>query len=432
MPPDSETAAPAHWSRLAVIVVGTCFLLNMLDGTDLLILSYVAPVIAREWLVSAESLGALFGASLAGMAIGCVVVAPLGDRFGRRRMIIGALALISASMVASALATTVTELMLARVGVGVGVGTVGVSMTALTAEYAPRGRANFAVGFVQAGWPLGSIVTALIVARVLPGHTRQSMFLGVAIASAGLLLLVHAALPESADFLMLGGSKRDQARLAAIERRLGEPMRRFQPVTTARRTLPLRALFAHGRARPSAVLWTAVMLGYFVLYFVISWIPKLATQAGWSLEEAIYAGGAYNLGAFLGTIGVGWIATRCRPTRVVATFLMAASPVMIGYGVLSMPLWLTLTFAAAVGITVQGGFNGFWILAARLYPTEIRSTGVGWALGIGRIGAVLGPVVGGTLVGARLSLGAVFVTFAVPSLLAGILVLWLELPTELT
>jgi benzoate transport len=418
----------SRWNNVRVLVVFLCFLLNMLDGTDLLIMSFVAPVLADNWTVSPEHLGVLFSASLAGMAIGCLVVAPMADRFGRRALIIAALATVAAAMVASAFTRSVSELMLARLVVGVGVGTIGVSMTAMAAEYAPERYTNFAVGFVQAGWPFGSIITAVFAARLLPVEGWRVLFVGVGILSGVLLLGILAFMPESLAFLSIKRPVNALRKINAIRARLA--LRPLEALPAARPRLPgsrVAALFDDARAVPSALLWTAVTLGYFDLYFVISWIPKLATQAGLPLTEAIYAGGSYNLGAFLGTSAMGWIAVRQQLTRVIAVFFALAAVAMLIFGAVAMPVWLTLLMALLVGATVQGGFNGFWGLAARLYPPEMRSTGIGWALGVGRIGAVLGPVAGGLLVGAQATMAAIFALFAIPLVVAAALTLKIKL-----
>lgn len=403
------------WTHTRILVVAMCFLLNMLDGTDLLIMSFIAPVLAGQWAVSPQKLGVLFSASLAGMAVGCLLIAPLADRYGRRSLILGALAVTATAMIVSAFTRDVAELMLARLFVGIGVGTIGVGMTTMAAEYAPERFANFAVGFVQAGWPFGSIVTAFAAARILPVHTWQSMLLGIGCLSTALLVLVFLLLPESLSFLTLRRPPQALPRINAVRRRLDlDALEDLPPPLPEPSAIPVAQLFEAGRELPSVLLWSAVTLGYFVLYFVISWIPKLAAQSGLPLAQAIYAGATYNLGAFIGTAAIGWIAIRYRLNRVIAGYLAAAAVAMLIFGAVAMPVPWTLFVALCVGITVQGGFNGFWALAARLYPAEIRSTGVGWALGVGRIGAVLGPVVGGMLVGAHVPTALLFASFALP------------------
>lgn len=399
---------------LRVLVLALCFLLNMLDGTDISIMSFIAPVLSVQWAVSPERLGILFSASLVGMALGCLGVAPLADRYGRRSLLIAALAVTATAMVSSALAHTIDELLWARLVIGVGVGTIGVTMTTLAAEYAPSRHASLAVGFVQAGWPFASILCGFVAANTLPAHGWHSMLFGLGLLSAALLMLILALLPESLSFLTLRRPANALARINALRRRLKLPDLSHLPARAPTPKVRIAALFGQQRLVPSALLWAAVTLGYFTLYFVLSWIPKLAAQAGLPLAQAIYAGAIYNLGAFIGTAVVGWIAGALGSSRAIGVYFAVGTVVMIIFGGVRMPVRLTLLTALCVGVTVQGGFNGFWGLAARLYPAQMRSTGVGWALGVGRIGAILGPIVGGLLVGAHVSLPFIFALFALP------------------
>jgi MFS transporter, AAHS family, vanillate permease len=420
----SISPARDEWRPLSVLVVALCFLLNMLDGADLLIMSFVAPVLAEEWQVSPERLGVVFSASLAGMAVGCLFVAPLSDRVGRRAMILGALIVVAASMIASGFVATLPELISLRLLVGVGVGTIGVCMTAMASEFAPKRHASFAAGVVQAGWPIGSIITALVAAELLAANGWQALLIGIGGMSLALLAIVALALPESVVFLLARQPAHALERANSILRRLGGVALTALPVRPpTNAAFKVVELFRGGRLHSSILLWIAVTFGYFVLYFVISWIPTLATRAGLALDDAIYAGATYNAGAFTGTTLVAWLAIGFRLNRVIALFFGLAVVAMLVFGNVGMPVPLTLLAAAAVGITVQGAFNGFWPLAARIYPTEMRGTGIGWALGVGRIGAVLGPIVGGILVGAGVSIGGIFAIYTLPAVAAAVLCL---------
>jgi benzoate transport len=422
-------AAVDGWGRLRVLVIGLCFMLSMLDGADLLIMSFVAPKMAEEWMISPESLGVIFSASLAGMAIGCLFVAPLADTYGRRRMILGALALVAFAMTISGFVNSVPQLLLARLFVGIGVGTIGVSMTAMAAEYGPPKSANFAVGFVQAGWPLASVITAFVAVAVIPVSGWQILLVGIGLMSAVLWVVCFFLLPESMVFLEKRQPVGALEKLNALRVRLGvAPLLAMPAAASGSAGFSVAALFKDGRGRSSILLWSAVALGYFALYFVISWIPKLSAQAGLAQADAIYAGAAYNAGSFIGTTAIGLLTVYFRINRVIAAFYTAAVAAMLVFGGVSMPLILTLIVAGLVGVTVNGGFNGFWGFAAALYPAEMRGTGVGWALGIGRIGAVLGPIVGGFLVGANLPISSIFAIFAVPLVIAGILCLMVRMP----
>jgi benzoate transport len=423
-PADSET----RWTPLRVIAVALCFLLNMLDGADLLIMSFIAPVLAADWHVSPERLGVIFSASLAGMAVGCLFVAPLADRYGRRPMIMAALALVGIAMLLSGLTTTTTQLMVARFFVGVGVGTIGVSMTAMASEFAPPRYANFAAGFVQAGWPLGSVITAFAAASLLEHVGWHVMLSTIGVLSFILLIVIAFALPESLAFLERRQPRGALQRANDLRRRMALPeIAALSPAVPTASTYSVRALFGDGRAAQTTLLWIAVTIGFFVLYFAISWIPKLSAQAGLPVRDAIYAGAAYNFGAFLGTSAVGWLAVRHRLNRVTASFLAAGAVAMVVFGGVTLPVAITLIVALLVGVTLGGGFNGFWGLAASLYPPEIRGLGIGWALGVGRIGAVLGPLVGGVLVGAELPIAIIFAIYAVPLVATAFFAAWLRI-----
>jgi benzoate transport len=431
--PSTNTAEAVAdgWGRLRVLVIGLCFMLSMLDGADLLVMSFVAPKMAEQWMISPESLGVIFSASLAGMAIGCLFVAPLADIYGRRKMILFALALVALAMTASGYVTNVRQLMFARLFVGIGVGTIGVSMTAIAAEYGPPKSANFAVGFVQAGWPLASVITAFIAVAVIPVYGWQILLVGIGLMSTVLWLICYFLMPESMVFLEKRQPIGALGKLNALRLRLGvETLATLPDMVTGSTKFSVAILFKDGRRRSSILLWTAVALGYFVLYFVISWIPKLSAQAGLAQADAIYAGAAYNAGSFIGTTAIGLITVYFRINRVIAAFYAAAVVAMMVFGSVSMPLAMTLLVALLVGVTVNGGFNGFWGLAANLYPAEMRGAGVGWALGVGRIGAVLGPIVGGFLVGANLPISTIFAIFALPLVIAAILCLMIKMPVR--
>jgi MFS family permease len=330
-----------------------------------------------------------------------------------------ALAIVGAAMLISGQVTTVTELMIARLFVGIGVGTIGVSMTALATEFAPTRHSNFAAGFVQAGWPLGSVITAFVAAATLDTAGWQIMLTAIGLLSFGLFVIVTIALPESLAFLEQRQPKDALERANRLRAKLRLPELTVLPaVDKAAVRASVAALFADGRRNQSLILWTAVTFGYFVLYFAISWIPKLSAQAGLPVRDAIFAGATYNFGAFIGTTLIGILAVRFRLNRVAALFMSLGAVAMIVFGAVSLPVILTLAVAMLIGIFLGGGFNGFWGLAASLYPAEMRGTGIGWALGVGRIGAVLGPIVGGLLVGAGFSNAAIFLVFAVPLLVA--------------
>lgn len=426
---EAGDAPAAGWTPRQILVVAICFAINMIDGMDVLILSYIAEALSKDWGIRPDALGVVLSAGLAGMAAGGLLIAPLADRFGRRRIILSALAMMTVAMFATASAASIAGLIVGRFGVGVGIGTVLAAMAALTAEYAPPRHRSFAVAFLQAGYPIGATLTGFAVAALMPRYGWQAMLLGSAVICAAAFPLVLLTLPESIDFLV---RRRPRGALARVNRLRGAlrlpALDTLPPPPSADAAVGVRGLFAGGRATATLLLWCAITCGFMTLYFVISWIPKLAIEAGLAPTDAIYAGATYNIGAFAGISAIGLAAARVDLRRLIFGFMVLAAAALTLFGSVAMPLAGTLAIAFLIGVFVQGGFNGLYPLAASLYPPEARGTGIGWAMGVGRIGAVIGPMLGGALLAAKASLGLIFAVFAVPVLLAGLCVTGVRLP----
>ncbi|WP_375195621.1 MFS transporter [Sphingobium sp.] len=429
---DSGNPSPleSSWTARQILVVAICFILNMLDGMDVLILSYVAPALSADWNVSPESLGIVFSAGLAGMAAGGLLIAPLADRFGRRKLILASLIMMTAAMFGSSIATSIVELIASRFVVGIGIGTVLASMAALTAEYAPARHRTFAVGFLQAGYPVGATITGFVVASQVSTHGWQAMLLGAAILCAIAIPFVWLLLPESIAFLLSRQPKGALSKANRLLASVGQPQLDALPPRHVGETshAGVRGLLTEGRGPSTILLWLAIIFSFMTLYFVISWIPKLAVEAGLPAKDAIYAGAIYNIGAFFGTSSIGLVAMRFDLRKLILTYMVLAAAALVVFGSVAMPLAATLATAFLIGVFVQGGFNGCYPLATSLYPPEARGTGIGWAMGVGRIGAVIGPMLGGFLLAAKVSLAVIFGIFAVPVVLAGICAALIRLP----
>lgn len=415
LPAQIDDAITHRWRPIQLLVVALCFLINAIDGMDVLVLSYVAPSLSADWGVNPTALGLVFSSGLAGMALGGIVLAPLADRFGRRPLIIAALTIMTACMLLSAAVSNIGQLVALRFIVGSGIGTVLASMAAMTAEYAPARHRALAVGTLQAGYPIGAVLTGFVVAWILPSIGWQGVLLGAGLVSLLLLPLVIAALPESLAFLVLRGRDADHPRIAAIRQKLGDAANPGSPgaeIATDDVAPPSRAT--------TLLLWGAVFCGFMVLYFIVSWVPRLAIDAGLSPTHGIYAGAVYNIGAFVGTVGLGFIALRFRLAHLIPIFLIAAATLMLAFGGLHLPVAGVMGLALLLGMALQGGFNGLYPLAANLYPARSRSSGIGRAMGVGRAGAVVGPLLGGYLLAKQFSLIAIFGVFVVPLVLAAL------------
>ncbi|PZU73835.1 MAG: MFS transporter [Brevundimonas sp.] len=409
-----------RWSRLQIGAVATCFILNMLDGMDILMMSYLAQSIATEWSVGAAALGVVFSAAIFGMMIGALALAPFADHLGRRPVILGAVALMGLSMIACGFATNVTTLIVLRFIVGLGIGAILASMAAITSEYSPARHRTIAVALLQAGYSIGAMLAGLAVYFLLPQSTWHWFMSGAGVATLLLLPLAYVLMPESLEFLEKRQPRNALARINRIRGKMGRPLLATLADVGERRSASAALLFKNGQWKQTLILWSAFFACYMTLYFVIAWVPKLAIEAGLNPDQAIFAGVTYNLGAFIGGLALCWLLFKFDVRPLVLIMMLVGAVALVGF---SAPMTVTVTLAVAFGIgfAVQGGFNGLYPLVAAAYPAQIRSTGIGWCIGVGRAGAVLGPLLGGALLGADTGLFIVFIIFTVPLVVAGIL-----------
>jgi MFS transporter, AAHS family, 4-hydroxybenzoate transporter len=375
-----------------------CFLMNMLDGMDVMVVSYAATKIASDWNISPKSLGIVFSAGLLGMSIGAMFLAPKADKIGRKSMIILCNVLMGISVFGTSFATNIETLTFFRIVSGLGIGGMLASTATLTAENAPKESKDFWVSFVMAGYPIGAVLSGLVAASIIPIYGWPSIFKIAGLTSFITLPIVYLVLKESKEFLV----KSDQG-----------------PKPNA------KALLQPIYKKPTLGLWIAIFLAFATLYFLTTWIPNLASATGLSVKLAIYAGTVFNLGAFIGILSQGYLSKKLGLNKTICGFLLFTALAMILFGYVSGSVMVLILFGL-IGFGIQGGFVGMYSLAAKIYPTEIRATGVGFAVGAGRVGAVFGPLLGGILISAGLSMASNFMIFAIPTVLSGIVTLYID------
>jgi AAHS family 4-hydroxybenzoate transporter-like MFS transporter len=373
------------------IAVFICFLMNMLDGMDVLIISYAAPAIAKAWSISPANLGIVFSSGLVGMTVGAIFLAPFADRIGRKSTMLIAGLLMATCIYSTSFATDINVLMIFRFISGLGIGAMMATTAALTAENSPTSTRNFWVSTVVAGYPVGAVLSGLVAATVIKTTGWEHLFELAGYATFLSLPLVGLFIKESFAPSKQGDTK------PRVQILVQEPYR----ISTFQ-------------------LWTALFLAFATLYFMLNWIPKLATNAGLSLSAAIYAGTVFNLGAIVGIPMQGYCSSRFGLKKTIGTILIFTALTMLSFGFfVNSPYVLVIFFL--MGFGVQGGFVGLYAVAASMYPTYIRTTGVGWAIGAGRLGGIIGPILGGLLVAWGLDMTQSFWVFAIPSALAGLM-----------
>jgi MFS transporter, AAHS family, 4-hydroxybenzoate transporter len=410
-------------SPYQMIIVAICFILNMNDGIDVLIVSFSGSDIIKEWSLSKAQMGYVFSSGLFGMTLGCFLIAPLGDKIGRRKVFITSLILISSGMLLVGVCTSYLQLLSFRFITGLGIGGILPTMAATASEFSNNKRRDFNVGLVQAGWPVGAILTGFFCAYAIPQFGWRFAFLFAGVISLLMLILVVVYMTNSIEFLSKKQPTNALNQINSLLSKMGHDGIDTLPKSEENKSeAPLNALFSEEYKNSTFKLWIAVFFGFLTLYTLMSWVPNIAKEAGLPFEMATYVGIALNLGAVIGTTSLGIIASKFGLKKVVVSFMICAFSIMIIYGNITLSTAIIFVLICLIGIFVQGGFNGMYPILARVYPTEIRSTGVGFAVGVGRFGAILGPTLFGYLFDSGLNISNLFTIFSLPLLVTALCV----------
>ncbi len=398
------------------VLVWSCMLM-LVEGYDMQVMAYAAPAIIVDWHISDRAvLGPVFGAGLFGYMLGATILSHLADRFGRKRIILAGFWLFGAFTLAAAFAPSLGWLLVLRFVAGLGLGGSIPTAIALNAEYAPASRHATRIALMFLGYTVGAAGGGVLVAALLPRFGWPVAFLIGGAAPLVMSIVLSRTLPESPRFLALGDPS--SPRLAAIAAKLRPDLvlpdrPRFVLGEAQAAGLPLAHLFREGRAPLTLLLWAAFITSFLGHHFLTSWLPTVLASDGLPLGEAVLAAALFQGGGAFGSVFVGRLVDRRGIAAVAAIFAVAAPLVaLIGVPGLNEAMLMTAVFVA--GLFVLGGQFGLNALAGTCYPTFMRSTGAGWALGIGRIGSILGPVIGGMLIAFGLPTWLLLICAAVP------------------
>jgi AAHS family benzoate transporter-like MFS transporter len=402
-----------HWG-----VLFWCALIIIFDGYDLVIYGVVLPTLMKEWQLSPLQAGALGSYALFGMMGGALLFGSLADRIGRKKTIAMCITLFSGFTVLNGLTTDPTTFGLCRFIAGLGIGGVMPNVVALMSEYSPKSIRSTLVAIMFSGYSVGGMLSAGIGMALMPSHGWQSVFF---VAGIPLLLLplVMRQLPESVGFMLRQGREAEaKAILQRVEPGFDttQPARLVMPAMTTSAT-PVLELFRQGRTMQTLMLWLAFFCCLMMVYALNSWLPKLMTKAGYGLGSSLSFLLVLNFGAIFGAVGGGWLGDRFNLPRVLSIFFgtAALSISLLGF---NSPTWVLYALIAVAGATTIGSQILLYACGAHFYAPAIRSTGLGWASGVGRNGAVIGPILGGALMAAAAPLPLNFLAFAVPGLVA--------------
>jgi MFS transporter, AAHS family, 4-hydroxybenzoate transporter len=398
------------------MVIVLCGLIVLLDGFDAQVMGYVAPALGPALHLTRPEVGQIISSGLFGMMIGALAFGPIADRIGRRPVLLICPLIFGAGSLLTATASSYGGLMAFRVLTGLGMGGAMPNAIALTAEFMPRRSRAISVTAMFCGFSIGAAVVGWIAAAVIPRWGWQGVFVIGGALPIAITAVSFALLPESIRFL--------------LRRRPGDPRARdyFGKIAPdapagelilsdegARGDAVVKQLFVAGRQWVTPLLWVMFFTNLLDLYFVNSWMPSILKDVGIEQDSAIKIATLFQVGGTVGALVIGWLVDRNLSFRILASayFAGAVCVFLIGESGSSVT-WLIITVFAS-GFAVIGAQNGANAISAEIYPTEARATGVGWALGIGRIGSIIGPTLGGMLIGATPRL---FAYAAVPLMLA--------------
>jgi MFS transporter, AAHS family, 4-hydroxybenzoate transporter len=397
-----------------------CAAVLFADGFDVQGITYVAPAISQDWSLPRGALGPTFSAGLFGVMLGALLLAPLADRIGRRRVIIASCVAFGLCTLATVLMQSLDALLVLRFFTGLGLGSALPNAIGLASEYAPKKHRASIVMFVSSGISLGAIAVGMVAARLISTVGWQAVFVVGGVLPLLLALALYRYLPESIRFAALIPSGQAEAKRLLLE---------IKPDLAGGGDVHVRAgdakggkatvvdLFRDRRGPATMLIWIAFFMSLLNVYLAINWLPTSLNASGFSLSQAAVITSMYHVGGVLGTYACGLLMDRLGPHAIlIFAFLLA----VVGFYTFAtappMPQWSTTLLLMATGFGVIGGQVGITTLASMFYPVAMRSTGLGWALGVGRVGSIVGPAIGGIMLATALDARHVYVFCTVPAL----------------
>ena len=420
--------------RPHVVVAALAVLAMFIDGFDIFMIGKIAPAIAQSFKASPSQLTLIFVLQQAGLAVGSFVVSPLSDLYGRKRLLVISFIIFGLLTIAGAFAQSIVQLAVLRGLAGLFLAGVVPAVLALVSEITPRKHRSTAVGLAQAGYSAGNAMGASV-AFLVPVYGWQSAFWVGGMLALMLAPLLAIFLHESLAFLVT--RRRNDPRIAQTLLRI-EPNLQLDgreeftlPTASKSKMGTLMQVFSDGRAVPTATIWLCYMLSMGNIALLASWLPTyFQTMAGVSIQQFAVALIVALIGGLAGIGSVGFLMDRLRPLWLVACYYLgnATALILIGHTAFDSPAFMPLLVAFA--FFQSGGQGGLNVLLTQFYPPSVRSTGLGWAGGMGRLGGVAAPAIGGLALTYSLSLEATLTAIAMSPLIVMLLLLLILRPTH--
>ena len=418
-------------SRLQVIVVAVTIALNALDGFDVLSISYASPGIAQEWGIDRAALGIVLSMELIGMALGSILLGGVADKIGRRPTILGCLVVMAGGMVMATTVRGVVDLSIWRVATGLGIGGMLSAINAVAAEFSNGRRRHLGVSLMSIGYPLGAVFGGIIAARLLQGHDWRSVFYLGATMTAILIPIVIVAVPESVHWL---ARKQPPGALELINRalkRMGHAaIAKLPEIPSDVRSRSVADIFTPGLVGATVIVTLAYFFHITTFYFIVKWIPKIVVDLGFAPSSAAGVLVWTNVGGAVGGTVLGVLTQRFDVKPLTISVLIASALSVAMFGRTPPDLQRLSIICAIAGFCTNAGIVGLYAIIAEVFPTHVRASGTGFAIGTGRGGSVLAPIIAGFLFAGGFTLPTVALMLALGSLCGAAVLLLLRLETD--
>ncbi len=425
----SELIERHKLGRYQFITFALCTTFLFFDGIDGQMIGYAAPALIRDWHISRVALGPIFTAGIFGFAIGSMLFGMLADRFGRRASTLLCLGTFGLFNVLTATAHSVETMVIYRFLVGLGIGGGMPNGYALVSEYFPRRMRATVIMLGATGYALGNAVCGWGASWLIPAYGWPSVFFVGGFGPLILLLFLWPFLPESLRYLVV--TNKSPARIASLLKKINPDAvvpadAQFVVAETRAPGLPVTNLFAEGRGWVTIFLWITVSANLLVLSFLLNWFPTQISGAGMDLPQAMRASAMFSVGGTVGGAVLGFVIDRLGVQWVLSTGFVITAGCVAAIGPFHDSFAALSLLMFAIGFCVAGGNGGTSAFAAALYPTAIRSTGMGWALGIARFTQLLSPIIGTAMIALKWELTSFFYAASVPALIAAVAIVLAE------
>lgn len=414
-----------NMSRYQWFVIVVCVCLNIIDGFDVMVMAFTAPSVSAEWSLSGAQIGLLLSAGLFGMAAGSIFLAPLADKIGRRLLILICLAIAGISMLACGLVHSHSMLAALRFVTGVGVGGILASSNVLASEYANLRWRSLAVSLMSTGYGIGATLGGVLSLLLIEHLGWRSIFLAGGVTTVAMLLMSLWLLPESLDYLLAKKPKQALEKINLTMQRMGLATLNALPQheKNTQQSSDIAKLFQGKQGFQTLCLWFAFFMVMFGFYFVMSWTPKILISMGMSPNQGVSTGILISIGGVFGAAIIGLLASRIKIFHALSIFLGLTAVCVWLFVAVSSQVSIALIVGLLLGTLINGCVAGLYSISPTIYGADIRSRGVGYAIGFGRIGAILSPTVAGIFLDKGLAPATLYAYYGIVFILAIFLIL---------